>query len=256
MGRLLRPSDTPDRGGIGSFKGGLPFAPTFDYSYDGVLRSLEDSLQRLGRAHVDLVAIHDLDVGYFPDPVVLERHLDDLADGGAKALGELRAAGAIRAVGAGVNELGMIPRLLERVELDFVILAMPYTLLDQEALEEELPLCAERGVGVVVGAVFASGILGAPPAADTTYGYEAPPREIVDRVGRLRAVCARHDVPLGAAALQFPLGHPLVASVIPGAVRPEQVRENVERLATPIPAALWEELKAEGLLRADAPVPG
>ena len=178
------------------------------------------------------------------------------ADGGAKALGELRAAGAIRAVGAGVNELGMIPRLLERVELDFVILAMPYTLLDQEALEEELPLCAERGVGVVVGAVFASGILGAPPAADTTYGYEAPPREIVDRVGRLRAVCARHDVPLGAAALQFPLGHPLVASVIPGAVRPEQVRENVERLATPIPAALWEELKAEGLLRADAPVPG
>ena len=145
---------------------------------------------------------------------------------------------------------------LERVELDYVIVAMPYTLLDQEALDEELPLCAEHGVGVIVGAVFASGILAAPQSADATYGYVAPPPEVVARVDRLRAVCARHHVPLGAAALQFPLGHPLVASVIPGAVRPEHVRENVERLATPIPASLWEELKTEGLLRADAPVPG
>jgi D-threo-aldose 1-dehydrogenase len=256
VGRVLTASTETRPAGRGPFVGGLPFAQTFDYSHDGVLRSLEDSLQRLGRARVDLVAIHDLDVGHHPDPAVLARHLDDLANGGARALAELRAGGAIRAVGAGVNELGMIARLLERVELDFVILAMPYTLLDQEALDEELPLCAERGVGVVVGAVFASGILGSPSGVDTTYGYELPPPEVVDRVGRLRKACARHEVSLGAAALQFPLGHPSVASVIPGAVRPEQVRENVERLATPVPTKLWEELKAEGLLRVDAPVPG
>ena len=255
VGRVLTPSSEPRPAGRGHFFGGLPFAQTFDYSHDGVLRSLEDSLQRLGRASVDLVAIHDLDAGHHPNPAVLARHLDDLTDGGAKALAALRADGAIRAVGAGVNELGMIPRLLERVELDFVILAMPYTLLDQEALDEELPLCIERGVGVVVGAVFASGILGSPSNADATYGYEVPPPEVDDRVDRLREVCARHEVSLGAAALQFPLGHPAVASVIPGAVRPEQVRENVERLATPVPAKLWEELKVEGLLRADAPVP-
>jgi D-threo-aldose 1-dehydrogenase len=255
VGRVLRPSDAPDPAGRGPFVGGLTFAQEFDYGYDGVLRALDGSLQRLGRSRVDLVAIHDLDVGHHPDPAVLARHLDDVTKGGAKALDELRAAGAIRAVGAGVNELGMIPVLLERVELDYVILAMPYTLLDQEALDDELPLCAERGVGVIVGAVFASGVLAAPPAAGTTYGYDVPPPGVVERVERLRAVCERHGVPLGAAALRFPLGHPLVASVIPGAVRPEQVRENVERLETPIPASLWEELKAEGLVRPDAPVP-
>jgi D-threo-aldose 1-dehydrogenase len=255
VGRVLRPTEEPDPAGRGPFAGGLPFAQEFDYGYDGVLRALEGSLQRLGRSRVDLVAIHDLDVSHHRDPAVRARHLDDLAKGGAQALGELRAGGAIRAVGAGVNELGMIPVLLERVELDFVILAMPYTLLDQEALDDELPLCVEHGVGVIVGAVFASGILAAPAPAGATYGYDVPPSEVVERVERLRAVCGRHGVPLGAAALRFPLGHPLVASVIPGAVRPEQVRENAERLATPIPASLWEELKAEGLLRPDAPVP-
>lgn len=255
VGRVLWPTDAPDPPGRGPFAGGLPFAQEFDYGYDGVHRALEGSLQRLGRSRVDLVAIHDLDASHHPDPAVRAGHLDDLSQGGAQALGELRAGGAIRAVGAGVNELGMIPVLLERVELDFVILAMPYTLLDQEALDDELPLCAEHGVGVIVGAVFASGILAAPPAAGARYGYDVPPPNVVERMEMLRAVCARHGVPLGAAALRFPLGHPLVASVIPGAVRPEQVRENVERLATPIPAGLWEDLKAEDLLRPDAPVP-
>lgn len=255
VGRVLRPSDAPDPAGRGPFVGGLPFEQEFDYGYDGVHRALEGSLQRLGRSRVELVAIHDLDLRHHPDPPVLARHLDDLATGGAKALDALRAAGAIRAVGAGVNELGMIPVLLDRVELDYVILAMPYTLLDQEALDEELPLCGDRGVGVIVGAVFASGILAAPPLAGATYGYDVPPPEVAERVERLRAVCGRHGVPLGTAALRFPLGHPLVASVIPGAVRPEQVHENVERLEAPIPGSLWAELKAEGLVRPDAPDP-
>ena len=176
VGRVLRPSDAPDPAGRGPFVGGLPFEQEFDYGYDGVHRALEGSLQRLGRSRVDLVAIHDLDVRHHPDPPVLARHLDDLANGGAKALDELRAAGAIRAVGAGVNELGMIPVLLDRVELDYVILAMPYTLLDQEALDDELPLCADRGVGVIVGAVFASGILAAPPPPGRRTATTSPRR--------------------------------------------------------------------------------
>lgn len=254
VGRLLRPDTKPVPVGRGPFVGGLPFAQGFDYGYDGVLRSLEDSLQRLGLSRVDLVAIHDLDASHHPDPVERARHLDDLAAGGARALTELRAGGAIRAVGAGVNELGMIPALLERVELDFVILAMPYTLLDQGALEEELPLCVEHEVGVVAGAVFNSGILAAPPGTGAPYNYGVAPPEVVDRVERLRAVCDRHGVPLAAAALQFPLGHALVASVIPGAVRPDEVRENATHMLREIPAALWSDLKEEGLVRADAPV--
>jgi len=255
VGRVLLPDDAPDPAGRGPFVGGLPFTQVFDYGYEGVQRSLDGSLQRLGTSRADLLVIHDLDRRHHPDPVVRARHLGDLEVGGAKALDELRAGGAIRAVGAGVNELGMLPLLFERVELDFVILAMPYTLLDQRALDEELPLCEQHGAGVVVGAVFNSGILAAPRGVPAPYNYGAASGEVVARVERLRAACGRHGVPLVAAALQFPLGHPLVAAVIPGAVTPGQVRENVEQLAGRVPGALWGELKAEGLIRHDAPVP-
>lgn len=255
VGRLLRPDAEPAAHGRGPFAGGLPFAQVFDYGYDAILRSHEDSLQRLGLSRIDLAVIHDLDVRHHPDPATRARHLDDLGTGGARALDELRRGGVVRAVGAGVNELGTIPVLLEHVDLDFVVLAMPYTLLDQGALDEELPLCVERGVGVVVGAVFNSGVLATPSGAPGPYNYATPPHDVLQRVERLRAVCAGHGVPLAAAALQFPLGHPAVASVIPGAVSAAQVRENAESFTTPVPAALWEELKAEELLRADAPVP-
>jgi D-threo-aldose 1-dehydrogenase len=255
VGRVLRPAEAPEPGGRGPFVGGLPFAQVFGYGYDAVLRAYEDSLQRLGLARIDLLLIHDLDVGHHPGTGVLAAHLDDLAEGGIRALEQLRASGAIRAVGAGVNELGMIPRLLERVDLDVVLLATPYTLLGQEALDEELPLCAERGIGVVVGAVFNSGILAAPAGASAPYNYAAAPAEAVERVERLRAVCGHHDVSLAAVALRFPLAHPLVASVIPGAISPQQVRANAACFGEQIPPALWAELKAEGLLRMDAPVP-
>ncbi len=255
VGRLLRPDAEPDPSSRGPFVGGLRFAQVFDYGYDAIMRSHEDSLQRLGLSRIDLAVIHDLDVRHHPDPAIRAEHLDDLAAGGAGALEELRGGGVVGAVGAGVNELGMIPVLLERVDLDFVVLAMPYTLLDQGALDEELPLCVEHGVMVVVGAVFNSGILAAPSGAPGPYNYGAPPPDVLRRVERLRAVCVRHGVPLAGAALQFPLGHPAVASVIPGAVSAAQVRENVESFTTPVPAAVWAELKAEGLLRVDAPVP-
>ena len=151
VGRVLRPG--AER--YGNWAGGLPFGAVFDYGYDGVLRSYEDSLQRLGLTRVDLLLIHDLDRGHH-EPDALEEHLDRLEAGGGRALEELRRSGDVRAVGAGVNELGMTPRLLERIELDFVILAMPYTLLHQEALDEELPLLEARGIGVIVGAPFQS----------------------------------------------------------------------------------------------------
>jgi D-threo-aldose 1-dehydrogenase len=246
VGRVLRVGG--ERGG--SWAGGLAFGAVFDYGYDGVLRSYEDSLQRLGLTRVDLLVIHDLDLRHH-DADGVERHLERLASGGMRALEELRRAGDVRAIGAGVNELGMIPRLLEGVELDFVLLAMPYTLLHQDALDEELPLCEARGVGVVVGAPFQSGVL----AGADTYNYGAVPPEVERRVQRLRGICGRYGVALAAAALRFPLAHPAVASVIPGAVRAEQVRENAAHVATAIPGGLWQELKEETLLRPDAPVP-
>lgn len=255
VGRVLRPAPGGTSDGRGPFIGGLPFEQVFDYGYDAIRRAHEDSLQRLGLARVDLLLIHDLDVAHHPDAEVRRSHLDDLERGGARALDELVGAGAIRAIGAGVNEPEMIPLLLDRVELDFVLLARPYTLLDQYALDEGLPLCAERGVGVIIGSVFNSGILAADRPADAPYNYAAAPAEVVHRVERIRAVCERHGVPVPAAALRFPLCHPSVAAVIPGAVEPGEVEANAEHIRRQVPSALWADLKAEGLLRDEAPVP-
>jgi len=254
VGRVLRPVPRGGRRSDDAWIGGLDFDPVFDYGYDAVLRSYEDSLQRLGLPSVDMLAIHDLDASHGRVDVFEDR-LRELADGGARALDELRAAGVVRAIGLGINIVGAIPRVLEAIELDYTIVAMPYTLLDQDALDEELPLCLDHGVSVIVGAVFASGVL-ATHEGTGTYGYESAPPAVVEKVGRIRAICERNGVSLGTAALQFPFGHPAVAAVIPGALSAAQVRANAERFAADVPAVLWEELKAEGLLRADAPVPG
>jgi len=233
---------------------GLPFDLRFDYTRDGVFRSYEDSLQRLGINTIDALLIHDLDPGYHGEDGTAA-HLDALDSGGGfAALRELKERGEIKAIGAGVNMLGMIPRFLERFPLDFFLVAMPYTLLNQEALDAELPLCQERGVGIVIGAPFASGILAVgPESGSATYGYQPAQSSILEKVRRIQAVCQRHGVPLGAAALQFPLGHPSVASIIPGPNSPEQVQTNVEWVRHEIPGDLWAELKAEGLIRKDAP---
>jgi D-threo-aldose 1-dehydrogenase len=235
--------------------GGLPFVLRFDYSHDGVMRSYEQSLLRLGLNRVDMLLVHDLDAGYHGADGVAAR-LDELDKGGGfRALAELKAAGEIQAIGAGINDEAMIPRFLERLDLDAFLVAMPYTLLDQRALDAAFPLCAERGVGIVIGAPLASGILATGAVPGARYAYAEASAEILDKVRRIETVCARHAVPLLAAALQFPLHHPLVAAIIPGAVSPEQVLSNVAALRQPIPADLWAVLKAEGLLRADAPVP-
>jgi D-threo-aldose 1-dehydrogenase len=254
IGRLLRAPADPDAFDRGSYAGGLEFEHRFDYGYDAVLRSYEDSLQRLGLNRIDLLLVHDLDSWHHP-PEALAAHLAQLLTSGWRALEELRTAGMIAGIGAGINELGMIPRFLDLFDIDFFLVAGRYTLLDQVTLEEELPRCRERGVGIVIGGVFNSGILATGPVPGATYDYAEAPPEIVARVARIEEICRRHHVPLGAAALQFPLGHDAVASVIPGAFLSDHVRANVAHFSLPVPGDLWAELKAEGLLREDAPVP-
>lgn len=260
VGRIYsRPADPSAFAGspwAARWRGGLSFDLRFDYTAAGVVRSYEDSLQRLGLNTVDALAIHDLDLKHQKSEagvVAAFRQLD--AGGGFAALADLKRQGAIRAIGAGVNHLGMIPRFLADFDMDYFLLAMPYTLLDQGALDEELPLCERHGVDIIIGAVFASGILATGARPGSRYGYRPAEAPVLERVRRMEAICVRHGVSLAAAALQFPLAHPQVVSVIPGPGSPEEMRQNLEALKTPIPADLWAELKQESLIREDAPTP-
>jgi D-threo-aldose 1-dehydrogenase len=255
VGRLFRAFHDAENFEHGFWRGGLKFQHRFDYSYDGVMRSFEDSLQRLGLPRIDLLLIHDLDIAHHTTGAKLTAYLTELHNGGFRALMELKQTGLIGGVGAGINELGMMPRFLDLMDVDFFLVALPYTLLDNDVLDSEFPRCAERGVGFVIGAPFASGILATGAVPGARYCYADARRDIVAKVKRIEAVCARHKVPLPAAALQFPLGHPSVAAVISGALLPEHVIRNVAAMRHPIPAAFWAELKHEGLLRPDAPVP-
>jgi D-threo-aldose 1-dehydrogenase len=256
IGRVLvRPAD-PASYRPPMWVGGLPFEVRFDYGYDGIMRAYEDSLQRLGLNRVDLLVIHDLDIGYHGSREAVAAHLDRLDRGGGwRALAELKAAGEIKAIGAGVNERGTIPDFIDRFPLDFFLVAMPYTLLDQAVLDDEFPRCLERGIGVIIGSVFASGILLGGATEQATYAYRPAAPDIQARVRRIEAVCRRHDTPLAAAALQFPLAHPSVASIIPGAAAPDHLRQTMELLRRPIPRDLWAELKSERLIHGDAPTP-
>jgi D-threo-aldose 1-dehydrogenase len=236
--------------------GGLPFDVRFDYTRQGVLRSYEDSLKRLGMASLDALVIHDLDRKFHLSEEEFHSRLDELDFGGGfAALAELKESGQIKAIGVGVNHMGMIPLFLDRFAIDYVLLAMPYTLLHQDALDGELDRCVQDGVSVVIGAVFCTGILATGVAGRPVYRYGQAPPSIVEKTRRIEAVCQRHAVPLGAVALQFPLHHPAVVSVIPGANSPEIVRQNYKWLQMSIPIGLWQELKEEGLLRHDAPTP-
>ena len=236
--------------------GGLDFDLTFDYTREGILRSYEDSLQRLGLNRVDALVIHDLDPRHQKSEEGVQAGLAALeAGGGYAVLADLKQAGEIQAIGAGINHVGMIPRFLERFEIDYFLVAMPYTLLDQDALADELPLCEARGVSVVIGAVFASGVLATGMQASAQYAYKPVEPAVAERVRGIEAVCARHGVLLAAAALQFPAAHPAVASVIPGANSPRQVQANLDGFAAEIPSAFWQELKERKLISAHAPVP-
>ena len=256
VGRVYSRCTDPDHPSQQRWRGGLPFKPTFDYTREGILRSYEQSLLRLGVNSVDALIIHDIDEVHQKSADGVEGRLCELSGrGGFEALSSLKASNEITAIGAGVNRIGMIPKFLSRFDIDFFLLAMPYNLLNQDALDEELALCVSRGVSVVIGAPFASGILASGPVSGATYAYSEAPDPIIQKVREVTAVCERHNVPIGAAALQFPLGHPAVVSVIPGPSSSDQVRTNLKWIAHHIPPAFWEDLKSGGLLRAEAPVP-
>ncbi|MDF3904458.1 aldo/keto reductase [Paracoccus sp. AS002] len=252
VGRLLRPArrDSID---FAPWVNAAPFTMEFDYSYDGTMRAFEDSLQRLALERIDILFIHDIDVYTrgSEQPEVFRQAMD----GCYKALARLRDEKMVKAIGVGVNEWQVCHEALKQRDFDCFLLAGRYTLLEQDALDEFLPLCEERGAAVVVGGGFNSGILatGAKPGAK--YNYAPAPAEIMDRVAKIEAVCAEYDVPLPAAALQFVVAHPAVPSFCAGTRTVRQLEQNLAWMDHPIPAEFWQALKDKGLLRGDAPVP-
>jgi D-threo-aldose 1-dehydrogenase len=251
VGRLLRPAG-PGGPEPDMFRETLPFDVVHDYSRDGVLRSFEDSLQRLGTDRIDILYVHDVSRRWLGD--ALEDHFRGLMDGGYPALAELRAAGVVGAIGVGMNDTGMLTRLAQAGDFDVFMLAGRYTLLDQTGLDGLFQACATRGVSIVAAGPFNSGILATGARAGAKFFYADASPEILERTRRIEGVCADHGIPLATAALQFALRHPVVASVATGMVSPDEVAANVAAFAAPVPAALWPDLKTAGLLHPETPV--
>jgi D-threo-aldose 1-dehydrogenase len=220
-----------------------PVRVVFDYTDDGVLRSIEASLDRLGLDRIDIALIHD------PDD-----HWEAAIEGAYPALDRLRSEGVVRAIGVGMNQAPMLARFARETDVDVLLMANRYTLLNQEAIDELLPVCAERGIAVLIGGVMNSGIL-VDPSPEGRFDYAPASPDAVDRARRLAAVCERHGVELRAAAIQFPLAHPAVTSLVAGVRSVEHLDEYPRAMAVDLPAALWAELRAEGLLNPEAPVP-
>jgi D-threo-aldose 1-dehydrogenase len=257
VGRLLKP--WPPRYGPRSQRGTwtepLDFEVRFDYSYDGIMRAWEDSLQRLGLPEVDILLIHDLDRGYHGSEAGFQARLGQLANGGFAALRDLRAEGRISAIGAGVNVPGTITEMLDLCDLDLFLVAGPYTLIEHSILNTELARCSRQGVRVVIGSALRDGLLATgvrPGDVRSPTRFDAA---TLDRVKRFEAACERFDVPLPAAALQFPSAHPTVASLVFGAVNADQVKQCAVWYGMDIPPELWSDLKEEGLIPSDAPIP-
>ncbi len=241
VGRLLEPSDHPP-GPENGWPDPLPFAPVHDYGREGVLRSFEESLERMGLEQVDTLFLHD--IGRMTHGGEHDQHFADAMGGGLVALQELKAAGRIGAIGIGVNETEVLLAAMDHADWDVFLLAGRYTLLEQGALDELLPRCQRAGTSVVVGGAYNSGLL----AGGRTWNYAQAPTELIERRDRLARIVREFDVALEAAALQFPLAHPAVASVLVGCRTPEEVRANLAHFAAPIPAELWPRLVADGLL--------
>ncbi|MCG7359723.1 aldo/keto reductase [Roseomonas sp. ACRSG] len=251
VGRWMEPQR--GSGPAAGFVGGLPHRAVVDYSFDGTLRSVEQSLLRLGTDRIDVLLIHDVDVWTHGD--MMEQRFREAMEGAYPALHRLRAEGVVKAIGVGVNESEMCLRFARAGDFDTMLLAGRYSLLEQAALDEFLPLALQKGIGVMLGGVFNSGVLATGTIPGAKYNYRDAPPEILERVRRMEAICAAHAVRLPDAALHFGLAHPAVASVVLGAGSAEEVRRNLSALERPAPAAFWAEMRGAGLLRADAPVP-
>lgn len=245
VGRLLEPLDPWREHDDGGFDVPGSHQRVWDFSRDGIIRSIEESLERLGLDAIDIVYLHD------PDD-----HQREVLDTAYPALEELRERGVVSAIGAGMNQTEILTDFARLTDMDVFMLAGRYTLLEQSALDELLPMCQERGIAIVAAGVFNSGLLSSPtPADDAKYDYLEAPKELLDRARRIAEICERHGTSLPTAALAFPLGHPSVVSVCVGARSPEQIVNNVDSYRSGVPDAVWEELKERDLLRRDAPVP-
>ncbi len=249
VGRLLRPPATVtsnlDVAGAGQFLEAPPLAPVFDFSYDATMRSFEESLARMGVDRIDVLHIHDPDNFY-----------QQALDGAYKALDKLRSEGVIAAVGSGMNQAEMLAQFARSGDFDCFLVAGRYTLLDQAALPELLPICEQKNIAIIIGGVYNSGILANLDNLErATFNYQPAEQRWLEKARQIKAVCDRHNVPLQAAALQFPLAHPAVAVVLTGARTTDELDQNVAFMQHPIPADLWAELKATGLLPAEAPTP-
>ncbi len=258
VGRLLTPVPGPvDATQVRhGYATPMPFAPVFDYSYDAVMRSYEASLQRLGLSSIDILYIHD--IGTMTHGEQNEARMAELTRGGGlRALEELREGGDIAGFGMGVNEVAACLEVMDHARLDVILLAGRYTLLEQTPLDALFPACEKAGTAIVIGGPYNSGILavGTKTDAPLYFNYEPAPPDVIEKVRKIEAVCERHGVPLAAAALQFPLAHSLVASVIPGLDSPQRVVQTLALYHHKIPPALWQDLRGEGLIRADAPIP-
>lgn len=251
VGRVTDPFTAPADRQV--FRGGLNHSVSYDYSYDGVMRSIEQSLLRLGRDKIDLALVHDLDV--WTHGAFYEEAYAIAMEGGILALRKLRDEGVIRAFGAGLNDADAATRFCRDCSPDAILLAGRYSLLEQPALDSFLPLAQENQIGVILGGVFNSGILATGPVPGARYDYREAPPEILARVRRIGEVCTRHGVPLRRAAVQFAIGHPAVSGLILGAARPEEVATQIEDIRENVPPALWAELKEENLINPAAPVP-
>lgn len=251
-GRWMDPFHLPEtRSG---FVGGQPHRAVVDYSYDGTMRSVEQSLLRLGTGRIDLLLIHDVDV-WTHGKDAIENRFREAMTGAYVALDKLRSEGVVSGIGIGVNEAEMCVRFAQAGTFDVMLLAGRYSLLEQPALEEFMPLALKQGIAVLLGGVFNSGILATGPVAGAKYNYQDAPPQILARVAEIQRICTAHSIALPTAALHFALGHPAVASVVLGAHNPAEVERNVAALTTSVPTALWADLKAARLLEADAPVP-
>lgn len=252
VGRLLTPG-LHTRGPGTAFETPMPFGAKFDYGYDAAMRSIEDSLQRLGIDRIDVALIHDIGRGEHGD--LHAKYMRDAMEGGYRALAELRKTGQIGAIGLGINEVAVCEEAMGHGDFDCFLLAGRYTLLEQAPLDRFFPACLKRNISIIVGGPFNSGLLARVGQPTATYNYGAVPPEVAKRAAALHEVCARHGVPLPAAALQFPLAHPAVAAVIPGARNAAEVASHWQWARLKIPAALWDDLRKQGLVRAEAPVP-
>lgn len=253
VGRLLIPANRADAKSP-FWVDALPFRCEYDYSYDGVMRSFEDSLQRLALESVDIAFIHDIDV-FTHGAEQQKAYFRQAMDGAYRALDRLRADGLLKAIGVGCNEWQACQKALEERDFDCFLLAGRYTLLEQDALDSFLPLCEQRNVAIALGGCYNSGILATGAVANAHYNYGPAPRPIMERVALIEAVCKKFEVPIKAAALQFVLAHPCIPTVLAGTRSPHHMQENIDLLVHHIPAEFWEAMKASKLVRPDAPTP-